>query len=267
MNDELFSRIVDQLEPMRIGKLCMYLQNEPFLDSHYFDRLNQVCRRLDFEVLEISTNASTLTEETSQKLAELLDGMPHEIWVSFHGVDKDGYSKVMDLDFTKSLANVISLLKLAEQRGLQVTIRSAGTAMSNGEDLSLPRFSQRQMEMFWEEVFQKYRITQRPALVYFAYHGRAGSLPHRGRQDQKRKKSLFGFYCERGDQWLHVLYNGEVVFCCNDYHRKTVISNLNTQTIKEVLHSRKYRAHRLMMMGLKKAPDDFICRFCRKPGG
>ena len=267
MSDELFAGIVEQLESTKIDKLCMYLQNEPLLDGRYLDRLNQVCRRLDFELLEISTNASTLTEEMSRNLVEILDGVPNEIWISFHGVDKEGYTKVMNLDFDKTLANIVRLLKLAEQRRIRITIRSAGVAMSNGEDLLLPRFNQRRMEVFWEEVFQKHQITQKPALVYFAYHGRAGSLPCRSRQDHPRKRSLLGFYCERSDQWLHVLYNGEVILCCNDYHRRTVLGNLNTQTVEELLVCRKYREYRMMMMGLKKAPGDFICRFCTKPCG
>jgi len=46
-----------------------------------------------------------------------------------------------------------------------------------------------------------------------------------------------------------------------------VIGNVNEQKIADLLVSPKYREYRMMIMGLKKPPSDFICRFCSKSGG
>ena len=63
------------------------------------------------------------------------------------------------------------------------------------------------------------------------------------------------------------MMRGEIIFCCDDYHRETVLGDLNQQTIMEFFRSEKYRDYRDMAMGLKDSPDDFICKRCMKPGG
>ena len=262
MSDALFGRILDQLAPWRLRKLCLYLQNEPFLDPKFIERLRAARECLRFDVLEVSTNASALTDAKAQALAEVLEGVPHEVWVSFHGVDREGYTQTMGLDFDRTLANVVGLLKLAAARGLNVVLRGAGAALSAGEAVSPRHFSRADMEAFWEGVFREHGIERRPELVWFAYHGRSGSLG-RGR----RRRLLLGSYCERIDQWLHVLYNGDVVLCCNDYHRRAVVGNLGEEELAAVLVSPRFRTLRLMAMGLHRSPPDFLCRLCTRSGG
>ena len=267
MSDEMLDKIYEQLAPMQLDRFCLYLENEPFLDDRVLDRLRQARDMLRIRQLHLATNAACLTKEKCTELADILGGVSHEIWISFHGVDEKSYTDIMGLNFQQSLSNVIELLQVAQERSLKIRIRSAGFSLHEGDNSEPKHFTKEQMHTFWEDVFAQHKIRKKPLLSHFAYHDRAGSIKQDEYNFGQRRPSLLGLYCDRGDEWLHVLYNGEVVFCCNDYHRKTVISNLNTQTIKEVLHSRKYRAHRLMMMGLKKAPDDFICRACVKPGG
>jgi hypothetical protein len=267
MADDLFNSIVDQLKGMKLNKFCMYLENEPLLDSQFFERCRNIRDSLKFKVRESSTNASTLTSEKAETLADTLEGTSHEIWISFHGISKETYENIMGLDFKKSLANIVNLLKLAERRNLKVFIRGAGSALRNNKKNSPYHFTPREYESFWEGIFRKNDIAKPPRLVYLSYHDRAGSIRRNQYNFEVERTSLLGFYCDRADQWLHVLYNGEIILCCNDYHRRTVIGNLNDQTIVDLLVSPKYREYRKSIMGLKKSPDDFICKHCSKPGG
>ncbi len=267
MSDELFESIIDQLRPMKLAKLCLYHQNEPLLDPKFLDRLAKVRQQLRFKKLEISTNASALTEKTAKALADLLEGVGHEIWISFHGVDKESYEENMGLDFDRVLGNILILLKLSQERNLKIKIRSAGASVAGSESFSPVHFGARQMEAFWEGIFDAHGIRHKPGLTYLAYHNRAGSLGRDGSSQPAARRSLAGFYCVRADKWLHVLYNGDVVLCCNDYHRRTVIGNLREQGVSEVLVSPKFRQYRLMVMGLKKSSDNFLCKLCGKPPG
>ncbi|HUU59076.1 MAG TPA: 6-hydroxymethylpterin diphosphokinase MptE-like protein, partial [Phycisphaerae bacterium] len=78
MADELFDRIIAQLKPRRLDRLCLYLENEPFLDAEMLDRLRRVSRELRFECLNIGTNAAPLTPDKARELAEICRNVPHE---------------------------------------------------------------------------------------------------------------------------------------------------------------------------------------------
>jgi hypothetical protein len=97
MDAALFDRILTDLGRHRLGKVCMYLMNEPLADPEFFGRLAAVRDRLRFRVLEVSTNAAALNAERAARLAELLSGRPHEIWISFHGICPESYRRIMGL--------------------------------------------------------------------------------------------------------------------------------------------------------------------------
>jgi len=176
MSDELFDDILRQLKGMKIDKFCMYLANEPLCDGELIERLEKVIENLEFKVLEISTNASILTPEKAEALASLLGHVPHAIWISFHGCDKESYERIMGLDFERSLANVVNLLKLADKRKLNISLRGAGSALRKDNRSSPHHFTARQYHDFWETVFLKHQIVNRPKLTYLRYHDRAGSI-------------------------------------------------------------------------------------------
>jgi hypothetical protein len=104
MSDECFERVVDLLDGMPLGRVCLYLENEPFLDPALIERLDIVKTRLRFEQIELSTNVSALTEAKAAALIERLADVPHELWISWHGTTAETYEAVMGLDFEKSLA-------------------------------------------------------------------------------------------------------------------------------------------------------------------
>lgn len=266
MTDALFEKILQELGGFRIGRLCLYLQNEPFLDPAMLARLECAVRELDFETLNIATNASALTPEASAELGALLTSVPHEIWVSFHGIDAQSYGTIMGLDFERVLGNVVGLLRVADTHGLNVTIRGAGYPAVRRADCPV-HFSPEEMLSFWGEVVEMHSIERPPRVYCFPYHDRAGSLAGSSYEFGNPRRRLVGFTCSRADSWLHVLYNGDVILCCNDYQRRTVIGNVDTHAVGEVLASPAYRRYRLQVMGLRSAPADFICKACGCPGG
>ena len=175
MSDEVFNRVLDELAPMQIGKLCMYLENEPLLDSRLFERTMLARIKLNPESLEFSTNASALTLRHALSLAQCVEDIPHEIWISFHGVDKRAHEGCMGLDYNSCLANIIRLLKISDEKKLDIVIRGSGMPMGN-----VPKheytFTQREFHDFWNQVFQENGIRRNPKLNYFRYHDRAGTI-------------------------------------------------------------------------------------------
>ena len=110
--------------------------------------------------------------------------------------------------------------------------------------------------------------TENVEIRYIKYHDRAGSI---ARNEYNYKKTfrnhLKDFYCPRIDQWIHILYNGDVIICCNDYHREVVFGNLNKQNIAEIFSSDEYREVKDILSGRSPVPNNFLCLRCNKIGG
>ena len=67
------------------------------------------------------------------------------------------------------------------------------------------------------------------------------------------------FFDGRG---LHVLHNGGVTCCCNDWQKRSILGNLKTQTITELFNSEAYKEFMYMGHGYIQSPPDFICKLC-----
>lgn len=267
MSDAVFERILAELAPRELGKICVYFENEPLADPKLLQRIARLQEALRFEHLEISTNAMLLDRDRANALADLLEGTDHSLWISFHGVDKRTYEGIMGLPFERVLANVSSLLTLAEARGLRVTIRGSGMP----RDPALAHdfcFSEQQFLDFWNTTLDGLGLVSRPRLNFFSYHDRCGS----NRRNELRlrvipRPDLTGLRCPRVEGWLHFLYTGELSLCCMDYHREQVFGDIRTQSLAEILDSEPYRAVRDMSYGLRPSPPDFICKRCISPNG
>ena len=266
MDSELFLSIVEQLKKFKIYKLCLYLQNEPFVDESIFEKIEHVKKELNFNILEFSTNCSLLRPKRALKLAKAIQGISHEIWVSFHGINKDGHETIMGINHERTLNNVIEFAKIAEEYDLNVIIRGAGASKIPGEKAKSWHYTQEEHAEFWKEKFKEAGIKRSPILQYFMYHSRSGNIDLASKGEIIRP-SLKDFYCYRIDRALHISYDGDVVICCNDYHREEVMGNLKKQTIEELYKSERYQLLRKQVLGLADSPDDFICKRCDFVGG
>lgn len=266
MSNELFENILMQLKDIRIGRLCLYLQNEPFIDRKMLSRLERAVKELEFKELNISTNASCLPPENSKRLVRLLKDIPHTLWISFHGYDKPSYSKIMGLDYDKTLNNIVELLKLTEKNNINFCIKAAGLPVVDGKK-DFQHFTCEDVGKLFDKLQKENHLAKPLNIEFFKYHDRAGSIKRNKYNFNYVRESLTGFYCDRFNKWLHILYNGDVILCCNDYNRKTVIGNLKERSIKELFWGKEYQEMRFKGMGIIKSPDDFICKHCSYPGG
>ena len=270
MNDGLFDKIIKDLKNFKIGKFCLYLENEPLMDHKLLSRIEKSLSLVKCEVFELSTNANPKNFEFFRKLINLMGRWKKsELWISFHGTSKETYEHIMGISFSKALKNTISLLKLAQETtNIKVVLRGAGQAIISPESMPF-HFSEKEYLKFWNKIFKKEKIkTENVEIRYIKYHDRAGSI---ARNEYNYKKTfrnhLKDFYCPRIDQWIHILYNGDVIICCNDYHREVVFGNLNKQNIAEIFSSDEYREVKDILSGRSPVPNNFLCLRCNKIGG
>lgn len=267
MSDELYRSIIDQLACYKIGKFCPYLENEPLLDPKLFERIEYAASKLDFDLVEVSTNASVLSAKMLESIVRVFPRLKNEIRVSFHGINPETFHAVMGLDFRRCLDNVLALVEKAQDHDLTIMIRGAGVARIES-DRKPSWFTREEYVRFWQEEFRKRGFKKLPKLQFFSYHDRAGEIDRNEINFKKViRPDLRGFYCTRFDQWVHFLYTGDLILCCMDYHRKTVLGSMASQSLDEILASEKFRDFARQYLGLTPSPDNFICKRCVSPGG
>ena len=267
MSDNIFHSILEQLSSFPVRKICPYLENEPLADPQIFQRIAKIRAAFPSALIEVSTNALALTRENVDKLIAALAGGPHEIWISFHGVDERSFEGIMGIPFSVCLNNIIHLLKVAQSVPLSIKIRGAGLGRVAAlkHDFS---FSEHTYLTFWEKVFADNGITNRPQVQFFTYHDRAGTISRNAiRLEKPVRPDLTGFTCTRLTDWLHFLYTGELILCCMDYHRETVFGDLRTQSLGEILQGSTASTLAQKICGRLESSPNFICKRCLSPGG
>ena len=267
MSDELFDRILEQISALKVKKICPYLENEPLADRRIYDRITKIRKMFPDALIEVSTNALALSNENAEKLLSVLCDGKHEIWISFHGMNKRTHEGIMGLPFEKCFANVINLLKEGEKYNANIKLRGAG--MGRTSELKHDfQFEKAQYVDFWNSAFKKFNIKNTPGLNFFTYHDRAGSIKRNSiRIDKIIRPNLENFSCVRLNNWLHFLYTGELILCCMDYHRETVFGNILNHSLEEIINSRDYEGLHGSVTGKVDSPKDFICKRCISPGG
>lgn len=268
MSWEIYEKIVLNLKKYKIRKFCLYLENEPLLDNELFKKVEFASKLLNPQIMEISTNLSILTAKMLERIRDLFSRIPHEIWISFHGVSKESYEQIMGINYEESLNNVLRLVELAQQIPLNIVIRGSGAARLSGYGLK-EYFKREEYHRFWKEKLSGFR--NKPRIFYFRYHDRAGSvqLKKKGMSfNAVERKDLCGFYCVRFDRWLHFLYTGEPILCCMDYNKETGFgASVKDLTIEELFSSEQYNELIKKGIGMMESEEGFICKRCICPGG
>lgn len=274
MAEDCFEHMLGLVKGLPLGRICLYLENEPFLDRHLVDRLESVKRHLLFQRLDLSTNISPLTEATTRALVECLADTPHEVWVSWHGDTPEVYERVMGLDFDRSLRKLQTYLRVSGGRVRTVLRSSVGARHDRAEAIA----EKKRMEAFLSAQVRAAGIDLQSSAIRietFTHHDRAGSVQLRlkgdGKPPQESQDARLGRlkpYCDRILSWLHVLYDGSVILCCMDYQKETAPTNVMQHTSLESLFSDPgLSGLRAQALGQADSAKAFICRRCTSPGG
>ena len=268
MSEETFDYVIRLLAEIPLGKICLYLENEPFLDRRLFERIEKVRTGLRFRDIEISTNVSLFTETNLRQLVDSLSGVDHEIWLSWHGITPGSYKQLMGFDFASNLEKLKNYFRITGGKLNTVINSIIGSKLVKERRYS----GEKETVSFFKSVITECGITDLSKIKIkpFRFHDRAGSVKTGGEVDKKlrRLKGKLKPGCWRINEWLHILYDGDIVLCCMDYHKETVMGNVaDFDRLEELFASPRYLGVRNKALGLAEAEEGFICRRCLSPGG
>ena len=228
MSDTVFISVIQKLKKIKnIGRICLYLMNEPFTDSKLLDRLFIVKKELDFTHIEISTNAELLNREVIDRLQKMLANVKYDFIVSVQGASYKQHKEMMQINPAKVWEN----LKYLNTR-IDFRIHGCGTP---------ERKTKNTKEFYTAKNFMEYIKNNMPEsfnkIQFFGYNDRASQIENSYACSRPYED------CSRLHNWLHIWYDGQIGLCCVDYNRQYLFGNILDYDSPEDFHkSPKFRS-------------------------
>lgn len=217
MSMDHFKVIIQKLLKTKIRRLFLNM-GEPFMNRAIF-RMIAYAKRNGFSVF-ISTNGLLLTEEYIINIIKTrVDGLKFSI----EGTTPEVYEGIrVGGKFDRLYGNVVKMKEIRDKSGSSLPIRISTILMKGNEDIV-------EFVKFWGPYCDEIEYT--------------GVTNHIGLVDN-REVSLSGTWNHRKAcpqvvpyKEVNVLYNGDMVICCVDFHGKCILGNLVDREFEDIWSS------------------------------
>lgn len=217
MSMDLFKTIIEELLKTKIRQL-FFNMGEPFMNKAIF-RMVSFAKRNGFSVF-ISTNGLLLTDEHILNIIKTgVDGLKFSI----EGYTPEIYEQIrIGGKFDLLFKNVVRMKEVRDRSGSPLRIRISTILMKGNEDIV---------------EFVKYWGPYCDDIEYTGITNHIGLIDNRelalsGRWNHRKACPQVVPYKE-----VNVLYNGDMVICCVDFHARCVLGNLAAQSFGEIWNS------------------------------
>lgn len=252
MDDALYSKIVDECvtEP-DLRDFVPMSKNEPLLDVNLEQRVAEFKRKaMPYQLVELVTNGSALTPSRARRL---MDAGVDLITVSLNAANEETYNRVMvGLSWRQVTDNLDALSKM-DLSNINVYLRFV-REQKNREDLRSFRERWGDFNLFFFDVNNRsgtVRNYQSKIMDYDRW------LSHLKRISASHVYPV----CPYIFSLMHILENGDVPMCSNDWANREVLGNLREQSIRKIYNSpRMNQLRELMAQG--RFEDIEACRDC-----
>jgi radical SAM protein with 4Fe4S-binding SPASM domain len=242
MDMGLFSKIIDQAEDDAM--IIPYLNNEPFLDPFFIERLSYINKKKPKAKIEISTNLSLVTNDVRDKMKGI---RIHELRLSVFGFTERSHGKIMPgISWIKVKKNLLALAKDKDFRksvdhiGI-VVIRYPGV---REDDIALA-----------DEFCQKNGMD----LNVWGFLDRGGNVS--AYKNNIKKENVFGCEQNRPLERMHIRHDGKVILCSMDWRSENILGDLNKDTINRIWNGDLYKKIRRSIYENNKPP--LLCTKCK----
>ncbi len=236
MSVELFRKIVDECVSLGITHVRMHNYGEAFMDRKLVEKVKYAKDRGIKEVGMIS-NGSLITDHVARGM---IDAGLDAINISVDASGKEVFETTrVGLKYDKVIANIERLVRLRAESGKRRPKLILSFVRQNNS------VDEQAFIEHWRAIADKIHITD--------LHNWAGTL---------NTESDVNYPCYRPWLTFTVLWDGRVSLCCADFDGKTILGDLNTQSIAEIWNADPYRDVRRQHLE-SGGPD--ICRACDLP--
>lgn len=250
MSDELYQKIIDEAARNRVFRLAPFLQNEPLRDPKIHERVEYAKRKMPrWTQIRLISNGSLLTEEVGYNLIHAgLD----KLIISIQSIEKEVYEKTMvGLRYEQTLENVMRFVNL--KRKLRAKNPKLEVWMVR------TRYVEDKLEehkRFWARHHIKLKARQ--------LNNQANPLLEarmREHGDLPTDEWQYAHSCSIPFWRAWIVWNGDMILCCADWHRSTGFGNVWESSIEEIWNSPEYTEHRRRM--LSGDVQGLLCQDCK----
>lgn len=260
MSDELFEKIIKEISENRLKYtiIWLYLQNEPLTDNNIFNKLKLIKKLCNGNIVtSIVTNGTLLTEE---KIKEFCEAKVDIIYFSIDAFTEETYNKIRrGLSYNIVLKNIENIINSNCKTDLVVKF-----TLQKDNYLELNDFKK-----FWKKkgIITEIGYVNNRLGDVFNFKDiclTPKNIPFKKKFLHNIKLRLAGG-CFILATTFHILYNGDVIMCCNDYSKKVILGNVKNKTIKDIWNGKKYHSIReaISNKDFEKIPGCNNCRAVR----
>jgi len=245
MDIKLFNKIINECKDYPLKIINLFLMNEPLMDKRLPKLISIIKDKIPTTKVDISTNASLLTEKMSH---QLLDSNLDSITLSIHGFDKNEYESIMKgLVFSETISKINKFLEINYNKNNKIRTTINIKNIKNKFYLNK------------EQIISEFR--KKGAFIH------EGLLTNRGGNVENFEAITNNYFyaapvCKRPFGYMGVLFDGKIVACCADYNRENIIGDVSKQTIKEVWNNKLYK-HMRNSFNKNDFNDFNLCKLCK----
>jgi len=247
MAGEVFEKIIAKIkeEKLPLNKVFFSGLGEPLADPDIISRI-KAFKDMKTKV-RLYTNASFLTPEISQQLADL---RVDEINISFNGATPEHYQKVMGLDFNKTKENIENLLRIKKERksGFPKVLISSVLIGENEKDI--------------KKHLENWSGKADSVTVSLA-HEWGGGVQLNSKFQAPSSKTVYP--CRSLWHTIMIDSSGNFVVCCRDYESKFVLGNILTHSFSDIQKSPILENFRQAHLSFSEQKLPQVCRQCNFP--
>lgn len=238
MSQALFEQIVDEISFYKVDLIQPFLNNDPLMDRNIIAKLELLIRKNPSARIMITTNGFLLRPELARELVRL---RLHTIHISSNGLTAGVYRETMGIDGYTVMRNVNFLWDL---------IRSSGSSTRLVVTAVLMKANKHEVEHM-----RQYWRARGVSFYLNPLNDRAGNLsserfvqllPFSEDANRNQVMHLNMSGCPSLYSFMGILWNGDVIRCCNDWRRARVMGNAGRQTLKDIWDGSEYAQMRAM---------------------
>lgn len=231
MSRACMDRLIDELaawegEPFRVIRL--YLEGESLLCPDFIYLLKRIREEIPVGRIELTTNASLLTEEIAQALVQYeLD----YVRISIYSVRPQRHIEVTkSTAFTpEQIRKNVERLKTIRGNREKPCIYVKMLETFDGENEEFKEYYRGIADEIAIEPCMNWSNTQEADFIESLYGAQAQNV-----RDALKKNRVEKYACPYPFHTLSIKSNGDVLVCCVDWHRDTKVGNIFEQSLQEI---------------------------------
>ena len=268
MTEEIFDKLLEDMKNFcrhhskKIKIIKLYSTGEPLLHKDICRMVRKIKEADICNEMEITTNASLLTREMAKEFVDL--GLDY-LRASIYSVRTDGQSRITQSRVTPQeiRENIAYLKKYRDEKGAKKPFICAKIMDMHGEENE--EFRRMYAGISDEQLIDtpwippKLEENALDRLYGSAEKGEEAQAAYLAQALYKERKA-----CRYPFTHMTVRSNGDVVVCCTDWSRDTLVGSICDNTLEEIWNSRKLYDFRCMQIKTKGV-HHALCATCEIP--